>query len=143
MNYLFISNKANNDTDLNHRKREYNFTELCTKRVHKCAIEGGIFRRAEFQSKLLNHTVCYKPDDPKFMYLDYEIMDGASMQYLFSNNRTQVFNTRSNELCITDVRFVRMRFDLLSETPQQAERSIKFMNTFVEFFQSLERNFGL
>lgn len=109
--------------------------------MFKCAIEGGIFRTAKFQKNLLDQQVCYEPNDPKFMYLDYELMDGGSMEYMFSQDRDQIFNATQNKLCVTDVRYVRVRFDLLFDTPEHANRSIKFMNTFVEHFQKLERNY--
>lgn len=117
--------------------RNYTLRDLCTIRVNKCAAEGSVIRLESFQSKLLKGNVCYEQGDPKFMYLDYEAMDGASLKFLFSDDRNETCD--NDNCCITQARFIRIRFDLKFETPAQASRSVKFMNAFVDHCEALER----
>ena len=117
--------------------RNYTLRDLCTIRVNKCAAEGSVIRLESFQNKLLNGKVCYEQGDPKFMYLDYEAMDGASLKFLFSDDRNETCDNEN--CCITQARFIRIRFDLKFETPAQASRSVKFMNAFVDHCEALER----
>lgn len=119
--------------------RNYTLLDVCARRISKCAIEGGgLLRAASFQEKMLAGEVCYERNDPKLMYLDYAIMDGASMKYLFSEERNETCD--KVQCCVKGSRFARMRFDLRSENASQVSRSLKFINAFVDFFQNIEHN---
>jgi hypothetical protein len=94
-------------------------------------------RAKTFQDRLLEHKVCYEKNDPKFLYMDAEAVDGASMMFLFGSDRNQTCDNHT--CCVTGVRLIRIRFDLLASNETEKALSLKFMSAFVKHFQSLEK----
>ena len=124
------------NTTTNSPRSNYTNKDLCPKRVGKCALEGGIMRSDLFQKKLLAEKVSYSLDDPKHFFLDPEIVDGTSLDFLFGNVRS--VKCIRNNCYINGSMVLRNRLDLLSTTAHEKRLSVKYMHKFVEFMAHLE-----
>jgi hypothetical protein len=118
--------------------KSFYYTDLCPKRLHKCAIEGSIIRNEVFQEKFLKKEIKYDRNDVGCVYVDPMLLDGTSFNFAFGKNRKQ--KCKKNECFITQVSMIRNRFDLLANNSTEIKLALKFMDRFVDFMSQLKQN---
>jgi hypothetical protein len=118
--------------------------DLCARRLHKCSIEGGILRAELFKRKLLANEIFYDSNDPKTLYQDTTLMDGASMSYLFGemkrSNCSNLPRSSKQRCFVYHAGAIRNRFDLLYQTKAERLLAVAFMRSFAEMMHQLELN---
>jgi hypothetical protein len=136
----YKSQKSQTETITNTTSTTYIYIrDLCARRLHKCSIEGGILRAELFKRKLLAHEIFFDRHDPKTLYQDTTLMDGASMSYMFGE--VKKFNcTKSKRCFVYHAGAIRNRFDLLYQTRAERLLALNFMQSFAQMMQQIELN---
>lgn len=123
------------EDSVENQTRFYNFSELCAKRLNKCAVEGGIMRAQSWQNNLYDGGIEYDKDDPIRAHVDTEAVDGTSVDFVFGSCRKDTCDTWKCKS--KDIMLIRNRFDLLARTQKEKELAIRFMHTFADFMQNI------
>ncbi len=132
-----------NNLSIEYNNRSFSYKDdLCARRLNKCSIEGGIFNAKQFQTKLLNKQIGYDEFDGRELYMDADVNDGTSLNFLFGTERDEVYNWKKEEnkhygreKLIVGVKYVRNRFDLIYDTPEMTKLSLLWLNRFVDFMK--------
>jgi len=132
-------------SDYDNQSKVLTYDDLCPKRTNKCAIEGGILRSDLFKKKLLNNKIGYSKNDPTRIFIDSEIVDGTSIDFLFGKFRKE--NCEEYDCFVNGSLVIRNRFDFISNSLREQRLAIKFMHKFVEHMKDIEKskkyeNFG-
>jgi hypothetical protein len=114
------------------------YSDLCARRLNKCAIEGGIVRVEQFQKKLINKEIKYDKNDPGSVYIDPELLDGTSFDFTFGMLRKEKCNKK--ECTITQVGLIRNRFDFLAFNSTQIKLAFNYMHKFADLMDNLKKN---
>ena len=114
------------------------YTDLCPRRLHKCAVEGSIIRNEVFQEKFIKREIKFDRSDVGCVYVDPMLLDGTSFNYAFGKDRKQ--KCKKNECTITQIGMIRNRFDLLANNSTEIKLALRFMHRFVEFMSQLKQN---
>lgn len=125
-------------------ERNYSYSDLCSKRLKKCSIEGGLMRKKSFQMRLLNHEIGYPIDDNKHTYVDSTEMDALTFDLIFGVYRKEILidneNNQGGNLAPVHTGTVRNRFDLLYSNEKNRNLSIKYMKKFTKFMEEIKLN---
>ena len=125
-------------SDLNNQSKNFTYHDICPKRTNRCAIEGGILRSELFQKKLLNNQIGYSKNDPTHIFIDSDLVDGTSIDFLFGKYRRE--KCEKNDCFVNGSIVIRNRFDLKSNSLLEKTLALKYMDTFVEHMNELKKN---
>ena len=99
-----------------------------------------MIRKEKFQQDLLKKRVYYEEHDRQGVYMEAFIMDGSSVNFLFGKkeDRIEEFDKKmgigsyGRKFVILGAKVLRTRFDLLYDTDEMKELSVKWMFAFSE-----------